>query len=355
MKVVIRTDSANWIGSGHVMRTMVLAKALIEANVDVVFVCLPLNGNLIKYIKSKGFSVIQLSLPCSEPSRIKANSYATWIPHSSIQDSNELIAKVKQADWVVVDHYSLSYKWESKVKRALNCRILAIDDLNRNHCSDMILDQNLWPDMDLRYTRLNPTVKRLLGPKYALLKESFSSLRKFGYPKQEQLLVFFGGSDPTRECLKFIKASNQLSLTLPFSIKLVTGKLNETRVDVARISTHPSVEVIDFIDDFELELAKSKYSIGASGVMNWERLCLKIPASIVAVADNQKEISRYLSERKAVRFLGDGELTTPDTYLKELNRLIKEWAILTNETLVTVDGLGVKRVIQSMRYIDSEK
>jgi len=57
-KVLIRADASTEIGTGHIMRDLVLAKQFINAK--VVFATRDLNGNLNEHIKQNGFDVITL-------------------------------------------------------------------------------------------------------------------------------------------------------------------------------------------------------------------------------------------------------------------------------------------------------
>lgn len=65
MKVVFRVDASIWIGSGHVMRCLVLADALKEAAFDVSFACLPQAGDMITYIEQRHHQVIKLTAESS--------------------------------------------------------------------------------------------------------------------------------------------------------------------------------------------------------------------------------------------------------------------------------------------------
>jgi UDP-2,4-diacetamido-2,4,6-trideoxy-beta-L-altropyranose hydrolase len=345
MKIVIRADASQWIGSGHIMRCLVLADLLNARGWMVSFACLPQFGDLIKFIEQKGYKVCILEALEQELSPCVDGDYASWLPHSETEDANAFINIVGACDWVIVDHYGIGSVWEELVKRELDCKMLSIDDLNRFHVSDLILDQNLWPDFDKRY--MNSPGEKLLGLKYALLRPRFRELRHTPLIKSNQLIAFFGGSDPTKECNKLLTAASRL-LSLPFNIKVVTGKQNKDFERLFRYQQFEKIEVVHFLEDFELELARSKYAIGASGVSNWERFCLNVPASIVSVADNQRKLSQYLAENKYIFLLGDGQSTTSDTYYKELSRLAKVWNDIAPYQHLEVDGLGAERVVKIM-------
>ena len=344
MKVVIRADASGYIGSGHIMRCLVLAEQLRGEGNDVEFVCRPQTGDLIQFIIAKGFVVHELATPSLLREPQHSSDYEAWLQVTWEQDANDFLSLVNYADWVIADHYALDYRWQRKVKLGCQCQLMVVDDLARKHDCDIILDQNLWRDSIYRY-QSSHCRHVLIGPEYALLRPSFRQLRLSNNLQENQVLVFFGGADPTSECLKVSKALCLVG-DLPFKVLIVAGYSNPDIDILKMIMENQPHEVCLFLDKFEESLASSKYVIGASGVSNWERFCLEIPTSIVSVADNQLSLSLYLAELNAVRFLGTGETTTKETYIKEFNRLSSVWAHLADEsqTIIDVDGLGAKRV-----------
>ena len=81
--IIFRVDASLQIGSGHVMRCLALADALVDnAGVKCFFVCRLHDGNMAAYIKSKGHHVLLLSSPKKD-----------WFP---LDDNNQL----KHATWL---------------------------------------------------------------------------------------------------------------------------------------------------------------------------------------------------------------------------------------------------------------
>ena len=147
-----------------------------------------------------------------------------------------------------------------------------------------------------------------------------------------------------------MKAVKQLG-ELPFNVKLVAGRQTVNFEELEALVKDINIEVFRSIDDFEYEMAVSKYAIGASGISNWERFCLHLPTSIVSVADNQVELSEYLASLNAVNYLGDARFVNEETYIKELERLVKIWPFIHYQTVIDVDGLGAMRLVE---YIQRE-
>ena len=352
MNVIIRADASIHIGSGHVMRCLVLAEALLEKAHSVSFVCRSQPGDMINFIQERGFDVFSLDeiIPVIQPQG--SADYLGWLQCSIEEDASAFLLKIKSADIVITDHYAIGIEWQSIVRQKLNCRIVAIDDLNRLHDADLIIDQNLWRDLELRYSLCKG--RKLLGPKYALLRPSFKKLKKIEYKSKDQIIVFFGGSDLTKECFKLVKALRYFK-SLPFSVKIVAGRSNPNFKELKELSQDIDVEIVRYLENFDIELRYSKYAIGASGVSNWERFCLQVPASVVSVAENQIELSEYLSELDLIRYLGSSNETTANEYLDELAYLKRNWSKIVKPKFVDVDvdvdGLGVIYIVDEIGKI----
>jgi UDP-2,4-diacetamido-2,4,6-trideoxy-beta-L-altropyranose hydrolase len=184
MRVAIRTDASSDIGTGHVMRCLALAEELKDKTAEVLFICREMPGHLADYIKEKGFLV---SLLQSSENReilitdIGALPHANWLGTTWEQDTQEtyqILNKKPFWDWLIVDHYALDVRWDKSQRSFVN-NIMVIDDLaDRQHDCDILLDQNLYEGMELRYQELVPgTCKQLIGPKYALLRREFRKTR----------------------------------------------------------------------------------------------------------------------------------------------------------------------------------
>lgn len=348
MNVIIRADASIHIGSGHIMRCLVLAQALKEKGHNVAFASRAQAGDLIDFVIEKGFVVHRLIQPSKWKIPAHSSDYSTWLQVSWQEDAKSLCKEVDSIDLVIVDHYALDIQWENEVKKNIYSKVVVIDDLNRGHCCDLVVDQNLWRNQNLRY--INSNAKILLGPAYALLRPDFRKIKNYNLVKKDKVFVFFGGSDPTSECLKVINAVNGLE-TLPFRIQMITGALNPDFSEIIQNANKDKVDLHRVINNFEEALATSKYALGASGVSNWERFCFQIPTTIVSVADNQIELSEYLSEKGMVRYLGRGIKTTPEDYKVELTRLVNSWSALELMNTPEVDGLGSERVVAEIERL----
>ncbi|MEY2365243.1 UDP-2,4-diacetamido-2,4,6-trideoxy-beta-L-altropyranose hydrolase [Lysinibacillus capsici] len=290
MKVIIRTDASIEIGSGHVMRCLTVAKNLRLNGCEVIFWMQDLSGNLIDYVNSEGFGNI---------------------------------FEAEHADLYIIDHYGIDIEWESKI-RLFTKKIVVIDDLaNRRHDCELLLDQNALPNFESRYDGLvSDTCVKLLGPKYLIMRDEFIDARRLLRKRQEtieNLLIFMGGSDPTNETIKILKALEDFQFK---RVDVVVGNGNVFKEQIRGICEEQGYYYHCQINYMAKLMQQADFAIGAGGSTTWERCYVGLPSSSTIVASNQREGTEYSAELGLVINLGWHSDVTSETY-KQLLKNIK--------------------------------
>ncbi len=336
--IVFRVDSGAHIGSGHVIRCLTLAQVLAGRGRRVEFVCAELPGNLIHRIEQCGFGVRRLaSGPVDSTSR------------SQRQDAAATLAVTTDLaiDWIVLDHYMLSARWEAMVASRTR-ELMVIEDLDgRAHHCDVLLDQNWYStELALRYAgRVDAKCRLCLGPRFALLQPEYAQLRALvpsGRDAVRRVLVFFGNSDPTNETGKVLEALAEPQ----FGSLAVDAVLGSNHPDPSAIRASaaqlPAATLHTEMPTLAGLMLRADLVIGAGGSTTWERLCLGLPALVTTLAPNQEPIARNLDEAGYVRWLGRaGEMQAPD-YV----RAIQSGGHSLTGRQPLVDGYGVRRVAE---------
>lgn len=308
MNTVIRVDSSERIGSGHLMRCLTLAGHMRREGKTVHFICRDLVGNLSRIVTAQGFA-LHLLPPHEHDAAL--TDYAVWltVPQEvDAQESAEIIRELQPVERLVIDHYALDAAWERRM-RPLVQEIFVIDDLaNRPHDCDILLDQNFYRDMERRYDGLVPeTCKLLLGPKHALLRREFYEARKTLRRRDGKLcriLVFYGGSDQTRETEKAIAALLQLALP-GVEADVVVGGGNARQEHIRSLcEAHEFLHYHLQVSNMAELMASADLALGAGGTTTWERCFLGLPAIVTAIAENQFEICRDCAEAGLIYYLG---------------------------------------------------
>jgi UDP-2,4-diacetamido-2,4,6-trideoxy-beta-L-altropyranose hydrolase len=290
-RIAFRADANSDIGTGHFMRCLTLADELKKYDAEICFVARKLPAHLIQMLEEKNIDFYDLPLVnAEEPDELP---HSKWLQTSQNQDATQTIEALGSCklDLLVVDHYAIDQRWEKLLRDTAN-KIMVIDDLaDRQHDCDLLLDQNFYQNMDIRYVGKVPSdCHLLLGPSFALLREEFRKQRQHVKPRTgniKNLLVFFGGVDAknyTILALEAIVASN-----LQFDVDVVVGKQHPSLHEVEMFcKTH---HYACYVQTHQMEalMAKADLAIGAGGTAMWERCCMGLPSICISTADNQEQ------------------------------------------------------------------
>ena len=349
MKVAIRVDASASIGSGHMARCLCIADLLRARGAEIHFLCLEVPQHLAEHIDSQNYGLTVLP-----PSLVFAQTapQAPWSAHRQCDDANFSISALANSewDWLIVDHYGLDYLWEMQLIRSAK-RLMAIDDLGRQHTCDLLLDQNLQADPASRY-EASTVGKKLLGPHYALLRPEFAVAREQAKPRDgavKRLHVFMGGMDADNATAKMLRAIDRLQRP-NIQLDVVIGVAHPARDAIksycdARPGTSCHIQVSNMAE----LLVHADLAVGAGGSATWERCALGVPTFAVQLAQNQHDLLSVGARR--------GVLYTTDGALEEENLAMHLGALLDNtglrnhisrEAYKLVDGHGARRVVAEL-------
>ncbi len=392
MKIIIRTDSSTDIGSGHVMRCLVLADFLrnetmhegerlttkinLSAKTDIItsqsydspkilphysiiFACRNLEGNLIETIKIRGYAVEILK---------------EQIGTANIEFLNLL--KTQQPEIVIFDNYKIGEDIEIQSK-LYSKYIVVIDDLaNTRHDCDILLNQNPLQNNDA-YRNLLPKKTMLLqGLNYALLGKKFLNVTQERIKKNQtdnntsitklfsaknpinNIIIFFGGGDHkniTSSVLELLtNHKNNKFLPKDCTFEVIVGAANPNKKFIEEIcKQNASFNYHCQVNNMHEFMAKANLFIGAGGTTSWERMFIGLPAIIISIAENQEKSCKYLAEEDVIQYLGRAEEFSELDFLNKLKWVQKnpKWLLeASNKGKRMVDGYGAKRVAS---YISS--
>lgn len=267
MNILFRSDSSSTIGTGHIMRDLVLASQYQGSH--IIFATQDLSGNINHKIIEADYEIINL----------KTN------------DKDELleVLKNRHVDLLVIDHYKIDYKYESYIKENIDIKILVFDDTYEKHNCDILLNHNISADKK-KYKGLVPKDCELrCGSKYTLLRDEF-------YEAKQQKTVFLamGGADHKNlnikilnvledfENIKTIVVTTNANQNLDELKKYVKGKKN--------IALHINSNKIAKL------MKKSDFAIVTPSVTVNEVYFMKLPFIAIRTAENQNDIYKYLKK-----------------------------------------------------------
>lgn len=356
-KIAIRVDASNEIGTGHFMRCLTLADGLKEQGAQVCFVSRYLPQHLVSILVKKNHDLIKLVEGYGQESDGKL-AHSHWLSTSVEIDARECTRLLcsQTWDWLVVDHYALDARWESALRRVVG-KILVIDDLaDRQHDAEVLLDQNLHPDMAQRYVGLlSGGCRALLGPSYALLRREFVEARASVSSRNAEvrkIFVFFGGSDLTNETEKSLEAIAALNRQ-DILVDVVVGAGNSHHKSIEEFCT--SISGVRFhcqVDNMAQLMTQADLALGAGGSTTWERCSLGLPSIVVSVADNQIAIADGVDKAGAHRHLGRSKNVSAADLTEAIEAFGSEPGILekmSSSASALVDAKGCERVIKTLK------
>jgi len=346
MQIFVRVDSSTNIGTGHAMRCLTLAKQLKKMNFDVEFISKKLGGDISQLVKKNGFKVHYLDKKLT-------------ISKSSIKDAEQTTKIInknrKVLPYLIIDHYDLDIKWEKRLREFVN-KIIVIDDLaDRKHDCDLLIDQNFYNNLKNRYNKLlsKRTVK-LLGPKYAMLRDEFFEFRKKVKPRKKfrKLLISFGGTDSTNETRKVLKSIKFLKNEKLERVDVVFGGVNKNEIKKL-CQPIPNAKLHSNVKNIAKFMYNSDFAIGAGGSTIWERFCLGLPTYVSVVALHQKETTDALAKKECLVNIGMADIITVKRYAKILDNIDKKKLYrISKNSLKIVDGKGTRRVANHIKKLN---
>lgn len=267
MKTLIRADSSSTIGTGHIMRDLVLARRL---GGEIAFACRDLPGNLIA----------QIPYPV----------------HILRTDSSEELCDLIRGggfDRVVFDHYGIDRAFELSIKSATSVEILSLDDTYAPHHCDILLNPNLYADPS-RYRSLVPHHCTLwCGAEHLLLRDEFRNEKGRMRPKRFDLLIAMGGADTAGQTLRLLPYFSRAG-----SIAIVTTDANAHLAALQiRSALDPRIHLFINSTDMARIMNESRCAIlTPSGIVH-EALAIGLPFVAVRTASNQDLMATYLKSR----------------------------------------------------------
>jgi UDP-2,4-diacetamido-2,4,6-trideoxy-beta-L-altropyranose hydrolase len=361
--ILFRTDASVRIGIGHVVRCLTLADELSRLGGKCHFLSRELSGNLAEKIQARGYPV--MLMPVDEPigsgpaksADRDVPPHASWLEGEWEDDAVQTcrLAAAIDADWVVVDHYSLDARWE-RIVRGRKARIAAVDDLaDRAHEIDLLIDPNYGHVKDDYRDLLTPGTRALCGSAFALLRPEFAATRARSMNARlgrapRTVLVFMGGADAQYVTLKILHALRLVRLPPGARILVVMGKnapaLEQVKNFIAQSDL--ALELLVDVPDMAMLMEGSDIAVGAAGTSAWERCCVGLPSVVLKCAANQATVVEALSSTGAAIAINDA---SAENIAGSVQQLLDDATLrrrLAEVGISLIDGLGVRRVALAM-------
>lgn len=228
-----------------------------------------------------------------EPFLVELNAICVTVPpFNNCEDDarfclNYLKALEQPIKWLVLDGYNFGLKWERAAKQS-GMKLLAIDDLVREHCADAVVDMK-WAGNTTqnRYDALTPPdTDLMLGPQFAILSPEYDQ-SEYAVSRDECITFSLGGGGDWRALEKIIE---QLCLTLP-EVKLIAvvgPKATNTHELEVLSKQFKQLELIHSPKSLAQYYRSTGLFVGALGTSLYELAATQTPALTFSLAANQE-------------------------------------------------------------------
>ncbi len=281
MNILFRADSSSSIGTGHIMRDLVLASQYFQKGHNSIFAIQNLQGNINYKIEESGYKTIIL----------KSNN---------IQELNEIILKLK-IDLLIIDHYGIDYKFEKKLKKKnLTLQMMVLDDTYEKHYCDILLNHNISCDKK-KYKSLVPSECKLkCGSKYTLIRDEFIKekfiKRKIYKHDKKTIFVAMGGSDHSNITMKILKCIPKI-----YNVNIVTTTSNKNLNQLKYfVSINNNMTLYINTNNIAKLMHISDMAIISPSVISHEVLYMQLPFISILTGNDQKDIYKYFKKKKLI-------------------------------------------------------
>lgn len=285
MNILFRADSSSNIGTGHIMRDLVLAERDFSSD-KVIFCVQDLEGNINQKIEEAGYEIEILN-------------------SNNIDELISIIQKLN-INMLVIDHYDIGYHDEKKLK-TVNSKltILSFDDMYEKHYCDILLNHNIYADKN-RYEKLVPVWCDIrCGSKYSLIRKDFINTKN-NILKINNLLFFrncsrkfiiflaMGGADTENLNIKTLEALKGFS---SIKVNLFTTKANK-HINILKtyVQDKPWIELHINCNNIACIMKESNLGVVTPSLIASEAVFMGLPFVAIKTADNQEEMCRYLKK-----------------------------------------------------------
>lgn len=327
---VLRADASGLIGVGHVMRSLALGEALLDAGFDVVLATVDLPVGMREEARKCGITVVDL--PCVPFGA--ADAIATLALNGTV---------------LVIDGYLFEREFFAEFEnRATNFVVIDDNVETKALAPSVVINQNPHANPEM-YAHLSGNPNLLLGLQYALLRREVREATKLSVvPVAGKVFVAMGGSDFLKLTSPIVDGLKDLDI----EICVAVGPTNNQRQQIEEtVSSVPRARVI-LQADYITELASSSLAILAAGSSLWEAAALGVPSIGLIVADNQIGAS-VGAEHCGISISRD---VRSGLYNESIVSNVKNLLTMTNGALAKmatatrseVDEFGSMRVLQAI-------
>lgn len=317
-RIVFRADGYKELGLGHIYHCLTLAYNLTGH--DVIFVTKEEYEAGIEKIKS------------------------SFMPYNLVKSDDEFIEFLKfwKADVVVNDCLDTSKEYIEKLKSVVN-KVVTIEDLGEgSEYADAVI--NALYDKEIQ------SHKQYAGEKYICLRDEFliSKPKEFS-KKVKNVLVMFGGTDPSNLTKKIYDLTSKMSKNYPdIRFNFITGSGYDAEKNAICTQAERNIFIINDVKRVSDYMKEADLAFTSQGRTVFELASLGVP-SIVLAQNDREQLHTFAQMQNGFLNLGLGKDISEDTI-----EFTFKWLVETEQIRYEMRNLmlghdlkkGINRVIE---------
>lgn len=340
--VYIRTDGNETIATGHLMRCLTIARALLRRGAVPVFIVSdPVSISLLQRMMTpeeranRHFPVIHLQTDYRELQRELPVMRSILSSHT--------------VSYLLVDSYSVTRRYLADLKQT--CRVAYLDDLQAfDYPVNLIINYDM--DVDSSFYKNADTV--LAGCAYTPLREQFSRYAYRPWETVRDLFLSTGGTDP----FDIAGGLTQRLLLNPVfadvCLHILTGPMHVHRAHLEEISQQDDRVILhENVTEMAALMAECDLAFSAGGTTLYELCAVGVPAVSYSMADNQLPGVTAFHRADLIPYIGDIR-DNPSFYeraVTQLCLLATDAKARREQSLrmrMTIDGAGADRIAAAL-------
>lgn len=259
-KIIIRTEGYSKIGLGHIYRSLLLAYNMIDHEVKLV-------------VSSKSDIGIE---------RLKNSHF----DYEIIEDNDDIFKLIQtyECDIIINDILDTDVEYMKRLKLA-GVRVINFEDLGEgaDHADAVI---------NALYEKQKEGKNYYWGSDYYCIRDEFL----LAHPKQleekaTEVLVLFGGTDPSNLTERVLKVISKLPIEFNINYTIILGMGYEKENDIRDYAAKMNIKNIDIIKDVKLMtdyMSKADIAISSQGRTMFELASMAVPT--ILLAQNNREL-----------------------------------------------------------------
>lgn len=342
-RLILRADATADGGTGHMMRTLALTQAWIDAGGSARWLVAEAPPALLERIGREGIEVVHLAAAAG-----------------STEDAAGLRAALRadETAMAVVDGTQFDGGYFDALEEAAG-HVMVIDDMadRPSYPVGVLLNQNAHADR-AEYPA-GATCRFLLGIGYVLLRREFlpppppRSIPSVA----RHVLVTFGGADPTGMTTRTIEALRHLPEQLRdgLQVRVVVGAANPdgARIDAAVADPGLGYRALAerAVTDMPEQMAWADLAVTSGGSTVWELARTGCPALVVETVPAERRLVSGLARIGLFGHLGPESELDPRAMADEIAAKAEDVAWRTQMTesgMRLIDGQGARRVVDAL-------